>query len=85
MNLSYRWSLDESAYDVLVALPRRRRTAVERALRGLAANPFAEPSFSTLDDHGLRLDVVFAADCMITYHLDHAVRTVHIADISDTL
>jgi len=54
-------------------------------IREIAAHPFRIPAFTTPDADGFEVGVHFGANCMITYRIDHAVRMVHIQDISDIL
>ena len=82
MNLGYRWCVDDSAYDSLASLRKRHQRQVTAIIREIAAHPFHAPAFTTTDSDGFEVGVHYGADCMITYRVDHAVRLVHIQEIS---
>lgn len=54
---------------------------MERALDRLAERPFTEPSFIAFDSDGADVFHLFVSDCVIVYHVDHAIRRLLIYEI----
>lgn len=82
MNSGYRWCLDDSAYAALASLRKRSQRKVMAAIEEIAANPFRAPAFTATDADGFEVGISCGAGCMITYRVDHAVKRVHIQEIS---
>jgi hypothetical protein len=78
----YRWCVDDSAYDALADLRPTQRRRVIVVIRELARHPFRAPAFTTTDSEGLEISILYAADCMISYRIDHAARMLHILEIT---
>ena len=82
MKLGYRWCLHDAAYDSLATLRRSQQRKVVAAIREIAAYPFRPSAYRGTDSEGFEIAVVYVADCMISYHADHAVRMVEVREIT---
>ncbi len=81
MKPGYSWQIEGDAYRTLVTLSKRRRRLLERAIDGLAARPFQSPIYTDRSAEGMEFSVIESSGHLITYHVDHAIRRVLVAEI----
>jgi len=79
--MSYKLVVEESALEVLLALPAKRRESILRTFDSLSQNPFQEGDFSVKDDAQRSVQIKYADGILITYWADHAVQELRVVAV----
>ncbi len=78
MTKSYDWVLHSDAVEFFQRQTKRRRATMLRALQSLSRHPFVEPKIRAQDSAKGDFSVIVIDGIAMTYHVDHAVRLVHV-------
>jgi hypothetical protein len=79
--MSYRYTIDQTADEVLARLPRREATGLRGLFRVLAEHPFTAGLQRVTDNDGRACEVVAHDRFVVTYRADHAGREMRIVAV----